>query len=242
MKDLRAAGSNLTRIWAIMDDLRKECTPDDASYDEDKLCLTFPDPLAPPKGATVHLTRTTVVASGLMIADSAQMVPVLVGLIHDVLLSGVIRQAVDDGVSEGKELAKTRVEAMKKENELWDSVKSTILGPVVTEEAAKEKTQEEKAQAKAKNAEVRVGAACRHDGTNDRDSSKHNANNISSVCSNWNALRTLSPQATLRVGRYLASIMTVEHTMLFLLASLNRSMLRPSLTPSSHPRQNLKHA
>ncbi|KAH8828327.1 hypothetical protein DL96DRAFT_1602723 [Flagelloscypha sp. PMI_526] len=142
MKDIRAAGSNLTTIWGIMSALRQQCTPDDESYEEDKCCLTFPDPLPPPQGVTVHETRKTAVSSGILVAHSTQMIPVIVGLIQNVLLTSVVRQELDDGIEQAKEASRIRIELTKQENARWDELRKELHGDRTAK--LKEKREEHK--------------------------------------------------------------------------------------------------
>ncbi|KAG6866769.1 hypothetical protein C0991_011428 [Blastosporella zonata] len=116
-RDIRATGNNMTKVWPILANLR------DALQDD--VALSFPDPLPPPASATIYNTRRTRsdVNGGrpnVSIVHSAQMIPVVEALIQAALETSVVRDEMDDGVREGKEMVRKVQKAIREENERWD--------------------------------------------------------------------------------------------------------------------------
>ncbi|KAH9951550.1 hypothetical protein B0H21DRAFT_716488 [Amylocystis lapponica] len=115
IKDIRASGGNLTKIWAALASLR-----DELELRRHKLVLDFPDPLPPPVSATFHNTRSGNQVKGIeanvYVACSAQLIPVIASLLESTLQTKVIRAELERGAAEEKELAKQVKEAVNKEN------------------------------------------------------------------------------------------------------------------------------
>jgi hypothetical protein len=118
MKEIRAAGASLNKLWHALQTLR--VTPERITPCEQ---LTFPDPLPPPASATVHRTRSMRNAGNALrsinIVCSGQMVPVLMALIDLALATDVIRGEIETGLKEAKELSRKSKEAIRLENERW---------------------------------------------------------------------------------------------------------------------------
>lgn len=120
-KDIRASGVNLDKIWRIMASLRSSTQGNET--------FSFPDPLPAPSSMTARSTRSmrgSSSSSSIHVATSAQMVPVAIALIEEVLSSEVVRTEIDDGVKDARETIREAREAMKKENERWENEKKQL--------------------------------------------------------------------------------------------------------------------
>ncbi|KAI3618778.1 hypothetical protein WG66_016655 [Moniliophthora roreri] len=141
IKQIRSAGVNLNKIWVALAALREALDfPDDtqsthsesSESSEDRIIITFPDPLPPPDGVTAsYSTRSSRASAAITSADisiisSMQLIPVINGLIEIVIESHTIREELDEGVTRGKEITKDVRESMKKENEKWERTKKDI--------------------------------------------------------------------------------------------------------------------
>ncbi|KAI0066131.1 hypothetical protein BV25DRAFT_1897659 [Artomyces pyxidatus] len=117
LKEIKASGANLSRIWSALASMRGALATLRAS-------LTYPDPLPPPQSATVHTTRSGALHSdGLQVSSSAQLVPILSVLIDAVLSTSAVRQEIDDGLKEEKERIKEEKDRVKQERERWEGLK-----------------------------------------------------------------------------------------------------------------------
>ena len=54
---------------------------------------------------------------------TAQMIPVLISLIHSVLETANIREEIDQGIRDARDIARDAKEAIKIENERWEKEK-----------------------------------------------------------------------------------------------------------------------
>lgn len=89
---------------------------------EQETVLSFPDPLPPPSSTVIHNTRNmrnSGVAS-VQVVNSAQMVPVLNAFIEAAFDTDLVREELENGVREGKEITREVRERIKKENDEWD--------------------------------------------------------------------------------------------------------------------------
>ncbi|KAI0320792.1 hypothetical protein OF83DRAFT_1081399 [Amylostereum chailletii] len=124
IKDIKASGANLTRMWGALVSMRSSLEA--LSSDP----LPFPDPLPPPANAMAHTTRSgTLHGGGIYVATSAQLVPVITALVNAALGSSQVRQTLDDGVKAVKDLAKEERDRTKEEKDRWEATrksKSTI--------------------------------------------------------------------------------------------------------------------
>ncbi|KAJ3762386.1 hypothetical protein EV360DRAFT_35808 [Lentinula raphanica] len=136
IRDIRDAGANLTKIWAVLSSLRESLgRPDDSGRgrtakgngrgddesSEDRIILEYPDPLAAPVNHNIRSTRSLATSGGFLVVTSSQMVPVIVGLIKTVMESHAIRVAIDEGIKEGREKNRESRELVRLENESWKS-------------------------------------------------------------------------------------------------------------------------
>ena len=135
IKALRASGANLTKVWAILASLRESIGQSSGiSHAADSLS-NLPDPLAAPSSVTYHNTRTTRTANAnaVLVAQSSQMVPVLVALTEAALETEVVRAEIDEGVKEGKDKVREGREGIKIENERWEKEKEQEKDPKTKE-------------------------------------------------------------------------------------------------------------
>lgn len=136
MKELRAGGANLTKVWAILASLRESIGQSHDISHAAKSLSNLPDPLPAPSSVTYHNTRTTRTtnANTFLVAQSSQMVPVLVVLTEAALKTEVVRTEIEEGVKEGKDKTRESREQIKIENERWEKeekekdAKSTAVG------------------------------------------------------------------------------------------------------------------
>ncbi|KAK7035496.1 hypothetical protein VNI00_011789 [Paramarasmius palmivorus] len=142
IKQVRSAGVNLNKIWVALAALRESLDyPDDdaksahsnsSESSEDRIIITFPDPLPPPEGMTANYnTRSSrssaaTTPSDVNIVSTMQLIPVINGLIETVIESHTIREELDGGFKRCKEITKNVRENIKKENEKWEQIKKDI--------------------------------------------------------------------------------------------------------------------
>ncbi|KAG6920244.1 hypothetical protein DXG01_005013 [Tephrocybe rancida] len=141
-RDIRATGNNLNKIWPILAKLR-DSLADDAE-------LSFPDPLPPPTSATIHNTRTTRSAweSNVTIGHSAQMIPVVEALISATLETPMVREALEGGVRDAKEMVREVQKATREENDRWDTERKLLEAEREKEKEASEKDKDDKPKIK----------------------------------------------------------------------------------------------
>ena len=98
--------------------------------------LTFPDPLPAPASAMQNMRsmRNVRTVEDVNVVHTAQMIPVLISLIHSVLETANIREEIDQGIRDAKDIARDAREAIKIGNERWEKEK---------EEKEKEETEKE---------------------------------------------------------------------------------------------------
>ena len=88
--------------------------------------LTFPDPSPAPIYFAQNMRNLRnirpVEASGniVNVVHTAQMIPVLISLIHSVLETANVREEIDQGIKDARGIARDAKEAIKNENERWD--------------------------------------------------------------------------------------------------------------------------
>jgi hypothetical protein len=89
--------------------------------------LTFPDPLPAPLSATQNMRSLRnvrpVEENTVNVVQTAQMIPVLISLIHSVLETADIREEIDQGIRDARDIARDAKEAIKIENERWEKEK-----------------------------------------------------------------------------------------------------------------------
>ncbi|KAG6850971.1 hypothetical protein H0H93_005840 [Arthromyces matolae] len=123
LREIRASGNNLSKIWGILAQMR------DLTEDQ----FSFPDPLPLPASATVYNTRTMrsskELNSGkplLVIGHTAQMIPVVEALIEVALRTPTVREELEHGFTKAKELTRDVQKAVKEENERWDAERKSL--------------------------------------------------------------------------------------------------------------------
>lgn len=122
LKSVRSGGANMTRIWTSLASLRESLGQVGNVYEFD-----LSDPLPPPTTAVFRSTRSGQQGStsDIHIASSAQLVQVVSELIEMSLHSPVIRDAIEAGAADEKELGKEAKEAVNKENTRWKEAKAS---------------------------------------------------------------------------------------------------------------------
>ncbi|KAG6885922.1 hypothetical protein C0993_007940 [Termitomyces sp. T159_Od127] len=136
VRDIRATGNNLNKIWFILTRLR--------SATDDGTQLSFPDPLPLPASVVVYNTRTTRRTSetttkggpNVTIGHTAQMIPVLETLIEAALMTPIVREELDNGLKEAKEVTREVQKAIREENDRWDSERKSFEPQKETSEGA----------------------------------------------------------------------------------------------------------
>ncbi|KAF5370795.1 hypothetical protein D9758_001868 [Tetrapyrgos nigripes] len=132
MKEIRSSGNNLNKIFAVLADLRdklghpdeKSASSDGSGSSEDRIIIEFPDPLPPPPSSSTLRTRTA--TSPVQILESAQLIPVVIGLIETATESYTVRNEIEEGVQEGKEKVRETRETIKNENDKFESLKKHL--------------------------------------------------------------------------------------------------------------------
>ncbi|KAJ3811480.1 hypothetical protein F5876DRAFT_64749 [Lentinula aff. lateritia] len=142
MQDVRNSGANLTKIWTALSSLRAvlgrpeevsvgelqadEPSDDDGESSEDRIILEYPDPLPAPENHEHNVRSTRSAAADVsLVVHSAQMIPVIVGLINAVMECHAIRVELDNGTKEGRERFRESREVIKLENESWKSLEES---------------------------------------------------------------------------------------------------------------------
>lgn len=115
IKTIRSSGANLNRIWGALGALRGSARQYDGGLG--RVLIRYPDPLSPPASTTYRSTRSGGAAeSGVNVACSAQMVPVVAFLVNQAIDSPAIREAIELGVTDVKDITQGAREAMTREN------------------------------------------------------------------------------------------------------------------------------
>ncbi|KDQ57441.1 hypothetical protein JAAARDRAFT_193771 [Jaapia argillacea MUCL 33604] len=141
IKDIRACGSNLNRIWGVMFTLRESLNA--SHHSNTSPTLTFPDPLPPSASTIYHNTRSGVTTrhaaasssttaqnhnhGGVYVAQSSQLVPVLVALIDQAVGLSNVKEELEKGGDVSKEKTKDMRDALKAENERWEKERTVAL-------------------------------------------------------------------------------------------------------------------
>lgn len=143
MQDVRNSGANLTKIWTALSSLRaalgrpeevsvgklqaEKPSDDDDESSEDRIILEYPDPLPAPANHehNVQSTRSAAAADISLVVHSAQMIPVILGLMDAVMECYAIRVELDNGTKEGRERLRESREVIKLENELWKKLEES---------------------------------------------------------------------------------------------------------------------
>lgn len=115
-KAVKASGANLNRVWGALTSLRETLESDS---------IAFADPLPPPATTTIRTTRRGMQgkdSQNVYIANSAQLIPVIADLIGAALQSPAIRDALEAGSVDEKELSRSVKEAVTNENMRWKSL------------------------------------------------------------------------------------------------------------------------
>jgi len=134
MKEMRAAGANLGKLYRALFGLQSTLQKDlsDSDYDLRHLLATLPDPLPPPANSTIRATRSVATDNGpaLAVIMSAQLVPLISGLIEAAMRTDSVRASLEEGTAEVKEMTRAYRDAAKKENERWDAEKDSLKDTV----------------------------------------------------------------------------------------------------------------
>lgn len=131
IKDVRSSGVNLNKIWRILESLRdsvdaSETGSDSSDSSDSDIVPTFPDPLPPPINAISARSTRSVTNNSINIVNSAQMVPVVMGLIDAVLESVFIRYEIDEGFKAIKEIKREARDCAKNEDERWETERKSL--------------------------------------------------------------------------------------------------------------------
>ena len=131
---MRSTSANLNKIWLNLLALRDNVAdlfPSDSSTSGAQptvwVPLTFPDPLPAPLSATQNMRSLRnvrrVEENIVNVVHTAQMIPVLISLIHSVLETANIREEIDQGIKDARDIARDAKDAIKIENERWEKEK-----------------------------------------------------------------------------------------------------------------------
>ncbi|KAI5890523.1 uncharacterized protein SCHCODRAFT_02547343 [Schizophyllum commune H4-8] len=144
IKDLKQTGVTLSKVWGILEGLREYFRgPDSGIYmhseEEDPKRYTkvrLPDPLPLPEG-TVRKTRQMKDQSGIVVAQTAQLVPVIAALAEAAGFCPAVRDVLDSSAQEIRDAIKDMRDALKVENDRWDTERKAMDGKDKAEEARK---------------------------------------------------------------------------------------------------------
>lgn len=115
VKTVRSSGANLNRIWSALTALRYSARRCDGGLG--KSLVKYPEPLPPPLITTYRSTRSGGASdTGINIACTAQLVPIIAFLVNQAVDSPAIREAIDLGVTDVKDISQGAKEAILKEN------------------------------------------------------------------------------------------------------------------------------
>ncbi|KAF7321275.1 zf-4CXXC-R1 domain-containing protein [Mycena kentingensis (nom. inval.)] len=130
VKDLRATGLSLSKIWQILATLRDSLDASEAgstdgneTHDSDTV-PTFPDPAPLPDSAKYSSRRTR--STGTNIIDTVQMIPVLTGFIEAIVESATIRRDFESTVKPIKDITRDNRDAVRNVNDRWEKVKKEV--------------------------------------------------------------------------------------------------------------------
>ncbi|RDB25135.1 hypothetical protein Hypma_007645 [Hypsizygus marmoreus] len=155
IEDIRTSGVNLSKIWSILATLRSSANRafTSSSFNSgDLTALTFPDPLPPPTSIVqnIRITRslrdTTGPSLSIAIVHPGQMIPVIQGLIESAHDTNAVREELDRGIQEGKEITREVKEYVKLENERWDMERKDLEASLMDKEKVKGYTRKVKVQ------------------------------------------------------------------------------------------------
>ena len=119
IKSIRLGGPNLTRIWSTLRSLR-----DTLGQVGNLFAFELSDPLPPPTTMVFRSTRSGQQgAADIHISSSAQLVYVVFDLLEIALCSPAIRDAIEAGVTDEKDLGKEVKDALLRENAQWKAIK-----------------------------------------------------------------------------------------------------------------------
>ena len=119
IKSIRLGGPNLTRIWSTLRSLR-----DTLGQVGNLFAFELSDPLPPPTTMVFRSTRSGQQgAVDIHISSSAQLVYVVFDLLEIALCSPAIRDAIEAGVTDEKDLGKEVKDALLRENAQWKAIK-----------------------------------------------------------------------------------------------------------------------
>ncbi|CAA7261782.1 unnamed protein product [Cyclocybe aegerita] len=132
VKDLRALGVNLNKTWslfmALRENVAKHSSSPGSSGVETVIPLTFPDPTKLPSGAILasRSLRSLQTDNEIVVAQSWQMIPIVLSLIHSALETSIIRAEIEQGGKDHKDVNRDAKEAVRLENERWEQERSTM--------------------------------------------------------------------------------------------------------------------
>ena len=131
---MRSAGVNLNKLWSnlliLRDNVANLFQSDTSTSGAQPMVwvpLTFPDPLPAPQSAVQNMRSLRnvrpVEENNVNVVHTAQMIPVLISLIHSVLETANIREEIDQGIKDARDIARDARDAIKIENERWEKEK-----------------------------------------------------------------------------------------------------------------------
>ena len=132
VKDVRTGGVNLNKLWSTLsslrDDVAKTGSESPSTTGNGEKILGFPDPLPPPASATTARSlRSDRVSNDMInVVQSSQMIPVIVSLVHSALATRIIREEIEQGSKDSKDVFRDAKEAIRIENERWEKERTTI--------------------------------------------------------------------------------------------------------------------
>ena len=137
IKTIRSAGASLNKIWlnlfSLRDNVANLFSSATSTSDAQPVVwvpLTFPDPLPAPSSAVQSVRSLRNVApvakNTVNVMLTAQMIPVIISFIHSVLETASVREEIDQGVRDAKDIARDAKEAIRIENERWNQERKNM--------------------------------------------------------------------------------------------------------------------
>ncbi|KAL1744771.1 hypothetical protein HDZ31DRAFT_37841 [Schizophyllum fasciatum] len=151
IKDLKQSGVGLGKLWSVLEALRESFRGPDsgvgisADADDEDTTFRLPDPLPLPDG-TAKRTRQMRNRTGIVVAQTAQLVPVVAALVEAASATRVVHDVLDEGAQEVKERTREMRDALKVENARWDTERKAKNGKGKAEEAEKREAHKRKLQ------------------------------------------------------------------------------------------------
>ncbi|KAJ3518103.1 hypothetical protein NMY22_g13821 [Coprinellus aureogranulatus] len=126
VRELRNGGFALTKVWATLEEWQESIA---STYPDDEEPFAIEEPLPPSEHFFAQARRSTrTMASAassntVAIYSSSQLIPPILSLIDLTLELPSLREAIDEGAKDARDVTRMSREAIKLEAERWDGVR-----------------------------------------------------------------------------------------------------------------------